>query len=997
MKYSWCKVLLMLTLVVLSTLVAFAGNGKITGVVKDASTGEPVVGANVVIEGTLMGASADANGAFTILAVPPGTYNLVASAVGYARATTRGVQVGSDRTVTLTISMSIEAVGMKEVVVEAERKLVDKTITQTRTVVSSGELNNALPVFSIQELLNTTASVFQGRIRGSQREETKTLLDGVDVSDQFRNIDSQSGTGDLGPSQTYNRVTKPYEINPTTVTLPTNGLAELNVIAGAANAEYAAATGGVYSANLREGRGDWTGRVFFRTGGGGFDRFMKGVGYFGPDFYPASDTAKYLTNKRTLLAAGNAKGARYIWTPDHTYSTGESPVYDVEAAVGGSVMENFGLYLTGRLYDSHGFMPNEFSREANISLKANYDFTKSMKLIVTGVLQDRGQLFGWKNRQYNDASRFFLEGVPVYDGYSFVGSGKFTHFLTPETFYEVQVSNVSKSNRIGFLDSFTDTNGDGLPDKYDQTNGSASFLVLGYDTTVFRKYIGGIGKGRFFNNNNDDTQGIETTITTMTGGGNVLANPTYYYEKLTTNVTTLKLDFTSQVTANHQLRAGAQLRLHGIDFDRRSTVIVPSDIDTTIGVLLEQYNKKPMELGFYAQDRIEFSGLIMNIGARVDGFNPDAADFANYYTPYYYPATGVFYNSTLPRMNYAPYRGPTLPTQWYLSPRIGVSHPITENSTMYFSFSRTSQTLPFSSLYLGYNNVNNPSLPNQMRVSQDPYKSTNYEFGASWEFLPRVSINANAYFREVENYIRQAYNVTNLQNQVVSTYYVYFNTGYADARGIEVTLNVGQYSFADIVKVMGRVNYAWSVVKSPGYGGVNKTAFAKNTADSVFTQLPFNDAKNWKSYEVNVGGGQSVLGAGFDRTHRIGYALSFQFPYEILFNVVGTYATGFLYTNPTVDNRTARQLETAPSNSMVDVRLEKAFVLAGKRLGVFMDVKNLLNKQNILAYATATGTSQLKFYNTGDPTGDYNRAILPEGTSVYDLPRQVYVGAYFEF
>ena len=997
MKYSWCKVLLLLILVVLSTLVAFAGNGKITGVVKDASTGEPVVGANVVIEGTLMGASADEKGAFTILSVPPGTYNIVASAVGYSRAITRGVQVGSDQTVTLTISMSIEAVGMKEVVVEAERKLVDKTLTQTRTVVSSGELNNALPVFSIQELLNTTASVFQGRIRGSQREETKTILDGVDVSDQFRNIDSQSGTGDLGPSQTYNRVTKPYEVNPTTVALPTNGLAELNVIAGAANAEYSAAAAGVYSANLREGRGDWTGRVFFRTGGGGFDRFMKGVGYFGPDFYPASDTAKYLTNKRTLLAAANAKGARYIWTPDHTYSTGEKPSYDVEAALGGSVMENFGLYLTGRLYDTHGFMPNEFSREANISLKANYDFTKSMKLVVSGVLQDRGQLFGWKNRQYNDASRFFLEGVPVYDGYSFVGSAKLTHFLTPETFYEVQVSNVSKSNRIGFLDSFTDTNGDGIPDKYDQTAGSADFLVLGYDTAKVNKYIGAIGKGRFFNNNNDDTQGIETTITTMTGGGNVLANPTYYYEKLTTNVTTLKADFTSQVNVNHQLRAGAQLRMHGVNFDRRSTVIVPGDIDPAIGVLLEQYDKKPMELGFYAQDRIEFSGLIMNIGGRVDGFNPDAADFANYYTPYYYPATGVFFGSTIPRMDYSPYRGATLPTKWYFSPRIGVSHPITENSTMYFSFSHTSQTLPFSSLYLGYNNVNNPSLPNQMRVNQDPYKSTNYEFGASWEFLPRVSINANAYFREVENYIRQAYNVTNLQNQVVSTYYVYFNTGYADARGIEVTLNVGQYNFADIVKVMGRVNYAWSVVKSPGYGGVNKTAFAKNTADSIFTQLPFNDAKNWKSYEINVGGGQSVLGAGFDRTHRIGYALSFQFPFEILFNVVGTYATGFLYTNPTVDNRTARQLETAPSNSMVDVRLEKAFVFSGKRIGVFMDVKNLLNKQNILAYSTQTGTSTLKFYNTGDPTGDYNRTILPEGTSVYDLPRQVYVGAYFEF
>lgn len=994
MKHSWCKVLLLLILVILSTLVAFAGNGKITGVVKDAATGEPVVGANVVIEGTLMGAAADAKGVYVILAVPPGTYNVVVSAVGYARAVVQGVQVRSDQTVSLDISLRSEAIGLKEVVVEAERKLVDKTLTQTRTVVSSGELNNAMPVLSVQELLNTTASVFKGRIRGSQREETKTLLDGIDITDQFRNVD-YAGSGDLSPAQTYNRVSKPYEANGTTVNMNSSSLSELNVIAGAANAEYAAASAGIYSANLREGRGTWTGRAFFRSGGGGFDRFMKGAGYFGPDFYPATDTAKYLTNKRTLAAAGNAKAARYIWTPDHKYDTGESPTIDAEISTGGSVVENFGVFFTGRLNDTHGFMPNEFSREANLSLKANYDFTKSMKLALTGVLQDRGQIFGWKNRQYNDASRYFLEGVPVNDGYSSVVSAKFTHFLTPETFYEIQVSNVGKSGRIGFLNSFTTK--DSLPNVYDATNGSADFLVLGYDIPTVKKYIGPVGSGRFFNNNNDDTQGLDPTITTITGGGNVLANPTYYYENLQTSVTTLKADLTSQVTLNHQLRAGAQLRLHSVKQDRRSTVISPTDIDPAVGVLLEQYDKKPMELGGYVQDRIEFSGLIMNIGARIDGFDPDASEFTNFYTPYVYPPTGSF--NVGPRAAFVPYRSTDkIKMKWFFSPRIGVSHPITENSTMYFSFSRSSQPLPFSQIYMGYNNVNNPSLPNQMRANQDPYKSTNYEFGASWEFLPRISLNANAYFREVENFARYAYTLQSLQGQNVTTYNVYFNSGYADARGVEVTLNIGQYSLQDIVRISGRINYAWSVIKAPAGGpAANKTGFARNTADSVYTQLPFDDAKNFKMYEINVGGGQSVLGAGFDRTHRLGYALSLQFPYEILLSVVGTYTSGFLFTNPTVDNRTARQLETAPSNSSVDIRLEKGFLFAGKRLGVFMDVKNLMNKQNILAYATATGASQLKFYNTGDPTGEYSRAILPEGTSVYDMPRQVYIGAYFEF
>src|SRR5512136_1507157 len=105
MKHSWCKVLFMVALVLLSAGVAFAGNGKITGVVKDASTGEPVVGANIVIEGTLMRTATDAKGVYVIQAVPPGLYSIVASSVGYARAVVREVQVRSDQTVTLDISM----------------------------------------------------------------------------------------------------------------------------------------------------------------------------------------------------------------------------------------------------------------------------------------------------------------------------------------------------------------------------------------------------------------------------------------------------------------------------------------------------------------------------------------------------------------------------------------------------------------------------------------------------------------------------------------------------------------------------------------------------------------------------------------------------------------------------------------------------------------------------------------------------------------------------
>lgn len=63
---------------------SFAGNtGKIAGTVIDKQTGEALIGANVVIKGTNLGAAADLDGKYYILQVPPGKYEVVASFIGY--------------------------------------------------------------------------------------------------------------------------------------------------------------------------------------------------------------------------------------------------------------------------------------------------------------------------------------------------------------------------------------------------------------------------------------------------------------------------------------------------------------------------------------------------------------------------------------------------------------------------------------------------------------------------------------------------------------------------------------------------------------------------------------------------------------------------------------------------------------------------------------------------------------------------------------------------
>ena len=57
--------------------------GKIAGQVHDSQTGEPLPGANIIIEGTHWGTAADLNGNYVILNIRPGSYTLKISMMGY--------------------------------------------------------------------------------------------------------------------------------------------------------------------------------------------------------------------------------------------------------------------------------------------------------------------------------------------------------------------------------------------------------------------------------------------------------------------------------------------------------------------------------------------------------------------------------------------------------------------------------------------------------------------------------------------------------------------------------------------------------------------------------------------------------------------------------------------------------------------------------------------------------------------------------------------------
>ena len=113
-----------------TTEVTFMGN-TLSGKVIDSQTGEPLTGANVVISGTNLGGSTDVSGDFIIYNIPDGNYIVRASMIGYQTVAVTGVSISRTMGAKQTLYLSASGVQSQEVIVSAERPMVNKSMTNT--------------------------------------------------------------------------------------------------------------------------------------------------------------------------------------------------------------------------------------------------------------------------------------------------------------------------------------------------------------------------------------------------------------------------------------------------------------------------------------------------------------------------------------------------------------------------------------------------------------------------------------------------------------------------------------------------------------------------------------------------------------------------------------------------------------------------------------------------------------------------------------------------
>ena len=336
---------------------AWAQTGKLAGVITDAENGDPIPGATVLVDGTNLGTASDAQGRYVILNVSPGTYSIRFSFVGYTTQVVDGVLVTSDRTTTLDAVLSTDVVQAGEVVVEADRPVVDPNQTTSRALITNEEIQ-LQPVASMQDVISKTSNSYDGYIRGSRRFETKTIVEGIDISDAFY---ATSGVANGYGGDVYHNTNKSDRYNPSIFQIVPEGIQEVSVNSGATEARYSSGTGGVVTVSLAETRGPIRGSFSAR--------FAPQVSRPGPDsldFYFDADAYTTEASEIAALGAGGdetaAERARlYNWTPGK-YAANEDPEIDVRASLGGSITDKWHFFFTGQWFETHGFLPNEFDK-----------------------------------------------------------------------------------------------------------------------------------------------------------------------------------------------------------------------------------------------------------------------------------------------------------------------------------------------------------------------------------------------------------------------------------------------------------------------------------------------------------------------------------------------------------------------------------------------------------------------------------------------------------
>ncbi len=871
------KQILILSLWLILCLVALpaaAQSGKLAGVIT-AENGESLPGATAIIVGTTLGAAANADGQYAIINVPPGTYSVRYSFVGFQATVVEGIRIQSNQTTTQDITLAEEIMEGEEVVVTAERPVVDVSLTSSMSTLSREDID-VLPVQALDDIVNLQAGVVDGHFRGGRTGEVQYQVDGVSVNN-------------------------PYD-NSSTLRLDRSVLQEVQVIQGTFDAEYGQAMSGVVNAVLRSGddeRYEFTAETYFGDYLSTADDRFPHISDISPlvrqnHQFSLSGPLPVLPNTTFLVS-----GQRLI---DEGYLYGERLFMPTDSV-------NFEVGYLDPTGDG-AIVPLQFHREWSwLGKISNRSFGN-----ITLEYQAVGNLVE-KKQSYNHSFRLNPEGTRTQHQFSLVHGFDLTHPLTDRLFYTVSF----RQNYFDFEDFLYEDINDpryyeaGIP----QSLGS---IELGAN-------LNGVDLGRFVQRTNS-----------LVSKGSV----------------------TYQATPVHLLKTGYEVQFSDLEFGppgRLESVTVNGVqqlVARTDSVSARVLDYQPVQGALFVQDRVEWNDLRIRVGLRTEFFDANAtlpSDLAN-------PANAIAG---------AP---PSVPeptsVKVRLAPRLGVSFPILESASMFFSYGHFYQ---MPGLGIFFNNADYSILKDlQAGLEEEkgilgnpdlkPEFTTQYEFGFKSAVTPWLGLDLSLFYKNIKDLL----GVEFVQTYAAPQYARYTNIDFGQVRGFTIAfdqLGPGALSTS--------LDYTLQI--ATGNSSDPRDTF--NRAEAGEDPLPRQIAFNW------------------DQRHTLNGTVTWAQPGNFVVTAILKLGSGQPYT-PAISSVFGSDLQPNSGRKdaffLADLRAEKFFDLGGLRWTAFTRVFNLFDEHFVNGFVFADTGSP--YYTTTDPTGN---ALLIDPSRFY-APRRIEVG-----
>jgi len=871
--------------------------GNLAGNVIDATSGESLPGVNVILKGTYYGAATDINGNFNISNISVGSYNIDVSLIGYKTFQFTGIKIEPNKTTRLDVKLEETVLTLEQdVVVIGDKPLMDIEETQSKRSISKEEIDKLI-VENVQNIVSQQSGVIVNNTNEVHIRGGRTYENAF-LLDGVSVQDPIAGTG-FG------------------LQLSASSIEEVEVITGGFNAEFGQATSGVVNVKTKEGGQNYSGSITYKRDNFGntesdhvFNLDVVEANLSGPEpitsfLLPAfgldvPGDLTFFTSFYSGLTDGVTQGY-YKPTAEQLYST------------------TFGGSRFAPKAENSWFWLVKLSYLYSPTLKFNYSFNQSVSINQNSQSLQSNLEYVEPSPGYQYTFQNILDNANTFTHNNLYHSFGVTHTLNSRTYYEAKVNYF-----------FTNLRGDANGIYYDSYNEPKDFVNFPI---------------QYYNEERD-------TVGVIPGDGFWdVGNPSTWHDHYLEEFS-IRGDLTSFFDEMNKFKAGFNMQ-----FQEMQVVDIYRPWVGELGLNNDIYNVNPALGSFYAQDNINFGGMILNFGLRLDYWFPgkyvdgaiqdtNVITIPNEIREAYYEDTFGWFNDRRFKAR--------------LSPRLGISHPVSDFQTLFFSYGHFSKWPKPQFVYAKINPASAQSSFQKFgNPNLDPETTVAYELGLKTQFTPDDVLTVTAYYKDIYDYVSTRSAKITSARFAAESFITYVNTDYARSRGVELEFRkrIGKW-------FNGQASFSYAIVTGKSSSAEEGVLIARgDLEESIREEFLSWDRPITASLSLNFYAEPGSFGFGK-------YIID-----DWNFYLRGFYQSGKRYTpavfTGSIDEqgrkeyeyvRDERYGEIAEDWFYMDLNFEKYFSISNLNFSVFFEVNNLLDNQNSLIINPVTGRA----YEYGD-------------------------------